>query len=119
VRDPHHGEPSGRRKTSRDPMGPVAEEPRSGARDVPLLRAFQTSTDTVKDTTKELCSIVAQRAVSNKAAQLHPAPSSSREDSPDVIIQDAEEGIKGDEKRHKQHRQETATTTDDDSDISK
>jgi hypothetical protein len=104
VRDPHHGEPSGRRKTSRDPRGPVGEEPRSGARDVPLLPAFQTSADTVKDTTEELCSIVTQRAVSNKAAQLDPAPSSSREDSPDVIIKDTKEGIKGDEKRHKQHR---------------
>jgi hypothetical protein len=51
--------------------------------------------------------------------QLHPTPSSSREASPDVIIQDVKEGTKGGKKRHKQHRQETATTGDDDGDINK
>jgi hypothetical protein len=50
--------------------------------------------DTIKDTIEELGSIAAQRAISNKAAQLHPTPSSSREASPDVIIQDTEEGSK-------------------------
>jgi hypothetical protein len=53
---------------------------------VPLLWPFQTSADNVKDTTKELCRIAAQYNISNKAAQLHPAPSSSREASPDVVI---------------------------------
>jgi hypothetical protein len=46
----------------------VAEVPRSGTRAVPLLQPFQASTDTIKDTTEELCSITAQCAVSNKAA---------------------------------------------------
>jgi hypothetical protein len=32
--------------------------------------------DIVKETTEELRSIVAQYAIGNKAAQLHPAPSS-------------------------------------------
>jgi hypothetical protein len=44
------------------------------------------------DTTEELCSITAQYAVSNKAAQHHPAPTSSRDVSPDIIIRDVEEG---------------------------
>jgi hypothetical protein len=82
----------------------VAEVPRSFARDVPLLRPFQTLANTVKNTTEELRNIAAQYVVSNKAAQLHLAPSSSREASPDVIIQDVEEGAKGDKKRRKQHR---------------
>jgi hypothetical protein len=38
------------------------------------------------------------------AAQLHPAPGSSREASPDVVIHDAKEGAKGGKKRHKQCR---------------
>jgi hypothetical protein len=60
--------------------------------------------DIIKETTEVLRSIIAQYAVGNKAAQLHPAPSSCREASPDVIIQDVEEGTKGGKKRHKQHR---------------
>jgi hypothetical protein len=35
----------------------VAEVPRSGARDVPLLRPFKASSYTIKDTTEELHSI--------------------------------------------------------------
>jgi hypothetical protein len=66
-----------------------------------------------------MCSITAQYAISNKVAQLHPAPSSNREVSPNIVIQDAEEGTKGGMKRRKQHRQETATTADDDGDINK
>jgi hypothetical protein len=73
VRDPHHDEPSGWRKHDRDPRGAVVEVPRSGVRDVPLLRPFQTSTDTVKDTTEDLRSAVAQHAVSDKVARLRPA----------------------------------------------
>jgi hypothetical protein len=82
-------------------MTPVAEVPRSGAHDVSLLQLFQASIDTAKDTSKELCSIAAQYAINNKATQLHPAPSSSWEALPDVIIQDAEEGAKGDKMRRK------------------
>jgi hypothetical protein len=33
----HHGEPGGRRKPNHDPRVPVADVPRSGVRDVPLL----------------------------------------------------------------------------------
>jgi hypothetical protein len=66
-----------------------------------------------------MCSIAAQYAISNKVAQLHPAPSSSREVSPNIVIQDVEEGAKGGMKRRKQHRQETATTADDEGDINK
>jgi hypothetical protein len=97
----------------------VAEVPRSSTHDVPLLWPFQASVDTIKDTTEELRSITAQYALSNKAAQLHPAPSSSREASPDIVIQDAEEGTKGGKKRRKQHCQETIDTTDDDCGINK
>jgi predicted component of type VI protein secretion system len=72
TQNPHHSEPSGWRKSSRDSMGPVAEVPRSGACDMPLLRPFQAPADTINNTTEELCSIAAPYAVSNKAAQLHP-----------------------------------------------
>jgi hypothetical protein len=51
---------------------------------------------------------------SNKVAQLCLAPSSSRGASPDITIQDAKEGTKGNKKRCKHHHQETATTTNDD-----
>jgi NAD-dependent dihydropyrimidine dehydrogenase PreA subunit len=119
VRDPRHGEPSGRRKPSHDPRGPVAEVPRSNVRDVLLLRPFQASADTVTDTTVELRSIASQYAISNKVAQLHPALGSSREASPNVIIQDAKEGAKGGKKRHKQHHQETATMVVADGGINK
>jgi hypothetical protein len=54
--------------------------------DVPLLRPFLASVNTVKDTTEELHSITIQYNVSNKVAQLYTAPSSSREVSPDVVI---------------------------------
>jgi hypothetical protein len=84
----------------------VAEVPRSSAHDVPLLQTFQASTSNVKDTTVELSSIAAQYAASNKVAQIHPAPYSSREASLNITItiQDAEEGAKGGKKRCKQHR---------------
>jgi hypothetical protein len=72
------------------------------------------SVDTVKNTTEELRIINAQYAIGNEAAQLHPAPSSSGEASPDIIIQDAREGAKGGKKRHKQCCQETAPTAADD-----
>jgi hypothetical protein len=93
--------------------------PRSGTRDVPPLRSFQAPTNTIKDTTEELRSIATQYAVSNKATQLHPTQSSNREASPNVVIQDAEEGVKGGKKRRKQCHQETTTTTDDDDGINK
>jgi hypothetical protein len=119
VRDLRHGEPSGQRKPSRDPRGPMAVVPRSGAHDVPLLWPFQASPDIIKDTTEELRIITAQRTGSNKVAQLHPAPSSSGEVSPDVIIQDAKEGTRGGKKRRKQHHQKNAPMINDNSDISK
>jgi hypothetical protein len=83
---------------------------------VPLLWPVQASIDTIKDTTEELRSIATQYIIKNKAVELHPAPSSSREVSPNIVIQDAKEGGK---KRRKQRRQETATTADDDSGINK
>jgi hypothetical protein len=93
--------------------------PRSGAHDVPLLRPFEASADTIKATTEELHSITAWCALSNNAAQLHPDPSSSREALPNVIFQDIGEGPKGGKKRRKQHRQESSTTAGDDSGINK
>jgi hypothetical protein len=39
--------------------------------------AFSASVDTVKNTTKELCSVTAQYAIGNEATQLHLALSSS------------------------------------------
>jgi hypothetical protein len=45
-------------------------------------------------------------------AQLHRAPCSNGEASPNIIIQDAEEGAKGSKKRHKQHHLETAPAID-------
>jgi hypothetical protein len=47
-------------------------------------------------------------------AQLHPLSSSSEEASPDVVIQDVEEGAKGSKKRHEQRHQETAPAAGDD-----
>jgi hypothetical protein len=47
----------------------VAELRRSGVCDVPLLWPFQASTDTLKDTTEELCSIAAQYAINPKYQQ--------------------------------------------------
>jgi hypothetical protein len=82
----------------------VAEVPRSGAHNVPLLQTFQASASNIKDTTVELSSIAAQYAASNKVAQIHPAPYNSREASLNITIQDAEEGAKGGKKRRKQHR---------------
>jgi hypothetical protein len=48
--------------------------------------------DTVMNTTEKLCSIAAEYVIDSRAAQLHPAPSSSGKALPDVIIQDTEEG---------------------------
>jgi hypothetical protein len=56
----------------------VNEVPRSGVHDVPLLQPFQASANTIKNTTEESHSVTDQCTVSNKVAQLHPAPSSSR-----------------------------------------
>jgi hypothetical protein len=53
---------------------------------MPLIRPFQASADTIKNTTEEPRSIAAQYVVGNKVAQLHPTPSSSEEASLDVII---------------------------------
>jgi hypothetical protein len=60
--------------------------PRSHARSRLLSRLFQASTDALKNTTEEWCSITAHHAVSTKAAQLHSAPSSSKGASPDATI---------------------------------
>jgi hypothetical protein len=81
---------------------------------VPLLRPFQASVDTIKETTEELCSVTTLYAVSNKVTQLHSGPSSSRGASPNIVILDAEEGGK---KKCRQCRQETATTANDDDGI--
>jgi hypothetical protein len=56
--------------------GAVVAVPGSDVHDMPLLWPFQASANTVKDTTEEL------RNISNKATQLHPAPSNSREAPP-------------------------------------
>jgi hypothetical protein len=81
--NPCHGEPNGWRKHSRDPKGLGTEVPRS---DVPLIRPFQASVDTVKNTIVELCNITTQYTIGNEVAQLHTAPSSSAEASLDIII---------------------------------
>jgi hypothetical protein len=57
--------------------------------------------------------------ISDKATQLRPAPRSRRGASHDIAIQDAEEGAQGGMKWRKQHRQETATVTNDDGGINK
>jgi hypothetical protein len=101
--NPRHSEPNGWRKHSRDPKGPEVDVPRSNTQDVSLIRPFWSSVDT-------------QYVFDNEAVQFHLAPSSSREASPDAIIQDAGEGGK---KRHKQRRQETAPAVGDDSDNNK
>jgi hypothetical protein len=84
--NPRYNEPNGWRKHNRDPKGPRVEVPRSDACDVPLIRPFQASVDTVKNTIEELCSITTQYTIGNEVAQLHPAPSSSGEASPDIVI---------------------------------
>jgi hypothetical protein len=104
VRDPCHDEPSGWRKSNRDPRGLLAQVPRSHVHGRSLLRPFQASADTFKNTTEERCSGATKHTVSDKAAQLHPAPSSSRGASLDITVPDAEEGAKGSKKRHKQRR---------------
>jgi hypothetical protein len=83
--------------------------PKSYTRGGPLLRPLQASTDAPKSTIEEHCSITAHHIINTKAAQLHPASSSSRGVSPDVANQDVEEDGK---KRRKQHRQEVATDDD-------
>jgi hypothetical protein len=80
-------------------MTPGAEVPRSSAHDVLLIWSFQASVDTIKNTTKELHNIAAQYTISKEAAQLHPASTSSREASLNVVIQYAEEGTTGGKKR--------------------
>jgi hypothetical protein len=95
ARNPHHGEPSGRRRHGRDPKGTRAEAPRSRSRDVPLMLPFHTPVDNIGNTTKELCSVATQYSASNEAAQLRLA-------SANVAIQDDREGTQGGTKRCKQ-----------------
>jgi hypothetical protein len=82
MRDPPHDKPSGRRKSNHDPRGLLAWVPRSHAHGRSLLRPFLASADIFKNTTEEWCSGAAQHTVSDKPAQLGPAPSSSREHRP-------------------------------------
>jgi hypothetical protein len=84
----------------------MAGVPTSHVHGGPLLRPFQASANTIKNTAEERRSIAAQHAASNRMTQLHPASSNSGGTSSDVTFQDAKEGSK---KRHKQHRQEIAT----------
>jgi hypothetical protein len=114
MRNPCHDEPNRQRKSSRDPRGLVVGVPKSRSRDGPLLWPFQASTNIFKNTTEERCNVVAHHAVSDWAVQPHLDLSSIRGASPDVAIQDAEEGAKGDKKRRKQRHQKTATDDDDD-----
>jgi hypothetical protein len=95
VLDPRHGEPRGQRKHSCNPREPGTKAPRSGARDEPLALPFPATTDTVRNTTKELCSTATQYITNNAATQLHPAPHNDRETSSDITVQDAGEGTKG------------------------
>jgi hypothetical protein len=96
----------------------VVGVPKSHACNIPQLQPFQASVNISKSTTEEQHSVATQHVVSNQAAQLHLASSSSREASPDIAIQDAKEGAKGG-KKCKQHHQETTITTDDNGGISK
>jgi hypothetical protein len=57
AQNPHHGEPSGRRKHDHNLKAPGAESPRSGAHDVLLILPFQASTHTIRNTTEELRNI--------------------------------------------------------------
>jgi hypothetical protein len=74
------------------------------------------TTNIYKSTTEERRNVTAQHAISNKAAQLCSAPSSSGGASPNIAIQDAKEGGK---KRLKQCHQGTATAINDNSDSNK
>jgi hypothetical protein len=115
--NPHHDEPSGQRRSSRDLKGSLAGKPKSHVRSGPLLQPFQASADALKNTPEEWRNVAAHYTISTRTTQLHPAPSSGREASPDVAIQDAEEGTKGGKKRHKPCCQEVAT--DDDRSLNK
>jgi hypothetical protein len=88
--NPHHNEHSGWRRHDRDSKGLGSEVPRGGAR---------WATDADRNTTKELRSVTTQYVANNMAAQLHPAPSDSREASSISTIQDVGEGTKGSSKR--------------------
>jgi hypothetical protein len=83
--------------------------------DMPLIQTLQASASTIRNTTEELCNIPTQNTASNKATQLHSAPSDSGEASFDVAIQDAREGTKGGRKRCQQDLQEAAILVDGDS----
>jgi hypothetical protein len=99
-----HDEPNGWRRSYRDPSGTLARTTRSHAHDGTLLGPLHASTDTPKTTAKEWCGVGTHHFASTKVAQLRPTPGSSREASPGVAIQGAEEGAKAGKKRHKQRR---------------
>jgi hypothetical protein len=80
---------------------------------------FQATTDTIKNSTRELRNITTQYTANDEADQLHPAPCNSREASSDGIVQDAGEGAKGGKNRHKQRLQEAPTVAGDDIDNDK
>jgi hypothetical protein len=84
-----------------------------------LMLPFQATTNTVRNTAKELRAIAIQRAASNEEAQLHLAPCNSGEMTFDTTIKDARKDSKGGRKRHKQRLQEATTAAGDDVDNSK
>jgi hypothetical protein len=86
TQNQRHSESSGWRKHNCDPKEPAAEVPRSGTHDILLLQPFQAPADTIKNIVEELLSVVAQYTISREAAQLHLAPSSSREAPLNVVI---------------------------------
>jgi hypothetical protein len=118
--NPRYREHNSWRRHYRDPKGPGAEAPRSGVHDVKLTPPFQAPVDSFRNTIKGLRSIAAQYAASDEAAKLCPVlghrevtPSSGKEVSSDITIQDAE-GIKGGKKRHKQRLQIVTPVAKDD-----
>jgi hypothetical protein len=104
------GEHNNRRRHYYDPKGPGVEASGSGMRDVQLMPPFQAPNNIFRYTTEEPHGVTAQHATSDEAAKLCPAPcsrkatpSSGKEASSDIAIQDIEVGTKGDKKRHKQY----------------
>jgi hypothetical protein len=92
VWNPHHGEPSDRKRLAHDTKGPGAEVSRSSMCDMSLTQPFQALIDIFKNTTEELYNIAAQYATSNEVVQLRLTPSNGKEASSAVTIQDDEEG---------------------------
>jgi hypothetical protein len=106
VRNPCYSEHSSQRRHCPDPKGPGVEASESAVHDVQLTHPFQAPVHIFRNTTEGLCSVTVRYASSDEAVELRPAPgsrgatpSSSKEASSDIAIQDIKEGAKGGKKR--------------------